>query len=312
MIITHKTEESQDGRILLGVLRREMKLSASLVRRLKQSSAITVNGESVYTNYVLKAGDEISADITAVEPASDLVPENGDIEVLFENSGLLAVNKLCGMLVHPSRAKYTGTLSNLAAGYLMKSTGNGCCHAVNRLDRDTSGVVLFAKNAHYKDLASRALKDGSAVKEYLAVVCGTFEEHSGIIDLPIKRAREGDMLRVVSPDGQSAVTKYETLSTHEYPFGTVSYLRLRLLTGRTHQIRVHCTAMGHPLLGDVLYNDEASRAISEKLGFSAQALHASYLSFRDPVSGKLLDIVAPINRTDMANISSDFGFLGLT
>ncbi|NCB53036.1 MAG: RluA family pseudouridine synthase, partial [Clostridia bacterium] len=264
----------------------------------------------VYTNYVLKAGDVISAGITAVEPPCDLVPEAGDIDILFENSGLIAVNKPCGMLVHPSRAKYTGTLANLVAGYLLKSSGDGSCHAVNRLDRDTSGVVLFAKNAHYKDLASRAIKDG--VKTYLAVVCGAFGEPSGTSALPIKRAHEGDMLRVVSPDGQSAVTEYETLAVREYAFGTVSFLRLKLLTGRTHQIRVHCTAMGHPLLGDVLYNDAASRAISEELGFSAQALHAAHLSLCDPVSGDRLDIKAPMNREDMANISSDFVFLDLT
>ena len=196
MTISHTTDDSQAGRILLGVLRREMKLSASLVRRLKQVSGIMVNGKSVYSNYVLKTGDVISADITSVEPSCDLVPEDGDVDVLFENSGLLAVNKPCGMLVHPSRAKYTGTLANLVSGYLLRITGDGRCHAVNRLDRDTSGVVLFAKNAHFKDLASRALKDGGSVKEYLAFVCGIFKDQSGTIDLPIKRAGERDMLRV--------------------------------------------------------------------------------------------------------------------
>lgn len=132
---------------------------------------------------------------------SDIVPENGTLEILYENEGLLAVNKPAGILVHPSRARYLGTLSNYVAGYLEKEYGFGCCHAVNRLDRDTSGVVLFAKNSHYKDLAAKALKEETASKEYLALVLGTVEPDKGTVSMPIRRLREGDMRRIVSPDG---------------------------------------------------------------------------------------------------------------
>lgn len=303
MKLTFKVTESYAGKTAYTVLRREFGCSASLVRRLKHSDGIAVNGISVFSNHVLALGDIVSADVTAAEPPCDIVPEHKKIDILYESEGLIAVNKPCGILVHPSRSKYTGTLANFVAGYLLDAEGSGACHAVNRLDRDTSGVVLFARNSYMKDISARALSE-SSVKRYIAIVHGVFDELSGVISLPIKRFEEGNMLRVVSSDGKPAVTRYETIMTGAIHGEAVSMLRLTLETGRTHQIRVHCLACGHPLLGDTLYYNDRSAELSERLGIHAQALHALTLSFTDPLTRRFETINAPLVREDMKNIAA--------
>ncbi len=294
MILTYKANESDSGRKVYSIMRRELHISAALTRRLKQAGAIFLNGLPAFTDRLVSPGDTLTIDIAAAEPPCDNIPEEGGLDILYEDNGLLAVNKPPGMLTHPSRAKNTGTLANIVAGYLLKTAGDGCCHAVNRLDRDTSGVVLFAKNSHMKARASSALSLPDAEKEYLALVCGAMDAPSGVIDKPIRRLTEGDMLRVTAPDGQRAVTHYETIGTAVFREWTVSLLRLRLETGRTHQIRVHMHDAGHPILGDLLYATEESRASAEALIIASQTLHARRLSFTEPVSGRRLDLTAPV------------------
>ena len=292
MILTFTAGPPDDGRTVYSVLRRELRLSQTLTRRLKQTDGIRVGGRLVYTDYRLTPGETVEADLAAAEPPCDIVPENGPLDILYEDDGLIAVNKPAGLLTHPSRARYTGTLANAIAGHLRESSGDARCHAVNRLDRDTSGAVLFAKNSHLKALASQALQAPEAEKTYLALVYGVMDPPLGIQDAPIKRLREGDMLRVPAPDGQKAVTHYDTLSVFTTAGSEVSLLKLSLETGRTHQIRVHCLAAGHPVLGDGLYCTPASLAVSDELGIVTQALHAHRLTFMEPVSGKRLSLMA--------------------
>ena len=294
MILTYTVTEKDWDRTVYSIMRRELLVSAALTRRLKVAKAITVSGVPVFTDYKLTPGEEVMLDIAAVEPPCDNIPEHGEIEILFENEGLIAVNKPTGIIVHPSRSKNTGTLANYVAGYLEAQGDGGACHAVNRLDRDTSGVVLFAKNSHMKSLASAALADGTAIKEYLALVYGNMPE-SGIIDVPIKRLEERNMLRVPSQDGQKAVTHYETINTTQVGEEYVSLVKMRLETGRTHQIRVHCLHIGHPVLGDRLYSTEESRSLSEKLNVTTQALHAQKLIFKNPLTIHNIEIVAQTN-----------------
>ena len=307
MIITYTATEKDIGRTVYSIARRELCVSAALLRRLKAADAISVSSVPVFTNYVLSPGETVTFDISAAEPPCDNIPEQGDIDILFENEGLLAVNKPVGILVHPSRSKNTGTLSNFVAGYL-GTQGDGSlvfpeehkrtvplcsCHAVNRLDRDTSGVVLFAKNSYMKALASEALSGQSSTKEYLALVYGILPER-GVIDAPIRRLEERNMLRITSQDGQRAVTHYETISVSKIGEEYISLARLRLETGRTHQIRVHCLHIGYPVLGDKLYSTEKSRALSMMLDISTQALHAYKLGFTEPLSGQYIEIKAPV------------------
>ena len=303
MIISYTATEYDTGRKVYSIMRRELRVSAALTRRLKTVGAISVSGAPVFTDYRLTPGEIVNVDVGAAEPPCDNMPEHGELDVLFENEGLLAVNKPMGMLVHPSRSKNTGTLANHVAGYL--ETGGsarylteelsprGTSHVVNRLDRDTSGVVLFAKNSYMKSLAVAALADTAALKEYLAIVSGEMPR-GGVMDAPISRPDERNMLRVVSPDGQRAVTHYETVDVRGTTDGcAVSLVRLRLETGRTHQIRVHCLHSGHPVLGDKLYSTEDSRELSGKLGITTQALHARRLGFTEPLSRQYMEIEAP-------------------
>ena len=289
MIISYTAREEDKGRKVYSILRFEMKASAALTRRLKAAGAIYVSGVPVFTDYRVTPGETVSADIGAAEQPCDNVPEQGEIEILFENEGLLAVNKPPGLIVHPTRSRNEGTLSNFVAGYL--SGSGGVCHAVNRLDRDTSGIVLFAKNSYMKARASEALSDKSAIKEYMAIVQGIMPE-SGVIEAPIRRLGERNMLRVVSPDGQKAVTQYGTINVCRLREYEASLVRMRLETGRTHQIRVHCLHLGRPVLGDMLYGTEESRAASRAFGITKQALHAHKLAFTEPLSCEYLEITA--------------------
>jgi 23S rRNA pseudouridine1911/1915/1917 synthase len=292
MVLRYTAGQTDAGRKVYSILRRELRISQTLTRRLKQAGGIRVDGRPVFTDYGVQPGETVEIDISAAEPTCDLVPERGALQILYEDAGLIAVNKPPGLITHPSRARYTGTLSNFVAGYLGQTSGDARCHAVNRLDRDTSGIVLFAKSSYMKALASEALGEPDAEKSYLALIYGKMEPPSGVIDAPIRRLREGDMLRIAAPDGQPAVTRYETLGVYFREGDETSCLRLVLETGRTHQIRVHCLTAGHPVLGDGLYNTEQSREAAEKLGVSTQALHAYNLTFTEPITGEKLSLTA--------------------
>jgi len=293
MLLSYTVVEKDQGRTVYSIVRGEMRVSQTLARRMKREGAISVSGTPVYANFTVVPGQTVVADVGAAEPPCDNIPETGPVEILFENEGLIAVNKPAGIIVHPSRSKNSGTLSNFVAGYLAASGFAPSCHAVNRLDRDTTGVMLFAKNSHMKAHASAALADSDAIKEYAALVYGRMPVQ-GVIDLPVRRLVERNMLRAVSPDGQRAVTHYETVRVFRAGGGEVSLLRLRLETGRTHQIRVHCLYVGHPVLGDTLYSTGLSQKLSQKLGIPPQALHAWRLGFTEPMSGDFMELAAPL------------------
>lgn len=281
MELTYRALPEDEGRSLQSVLRGSLRLSAAMVRRLKGADAFRVNGLSVHTNYRMLPGDEVR--LTLTEPEPDYPPEDGEIAVLYEDDCVLAVKKPRGMIVHPTHARLTGTLCNRVWGYLRRG-GEGC-HLVNRLDRDTGGVVLFAKNSHVCALMADAVTE----KLYHAVVCGVPGEERGSITFPIRRLSETDMKRVCAEDGSEARTDYRLLQTGN----GLSLLELRLYTGRTHQIRVHCAEMGWPLLGDKLYGTEKSIARSEALGETMQNLWCVRMTFRHPLTGESVTVEAP-------------------
>lgn len=282
MTLSYRALPEDEGRSLQSVLRNSLRLSAAMVRRLKAADAFRVNGESAHTNYKMLPGDALT--LTLTEPPPDFPAEDGEIRVLFEDEGILAVQKPRGMIVHPTHARLTGTLANLVWGYIQRTGGDGC-HIVNRLDRDTGGVVLFAKNSHVCALMGDAVTE----KIYQAVVCGIPAENSGSITFPIRRQSEGDMKRVCAEDGSEARTDYRVLQSGN----GLSLLELRLHTGRTHQIRVHCAEMGWPLLGDKLYGTDESIALSEALGETMQNLWCVRMTFRHPLTGEHITVEAP-------------------
>lgn len=271
----------RDGR-LLNILRGKMGLSASLVKRLKKQNAIFVESEPACTDRLVMKGEVVRVVIREALP--DFPLEKGDLDVLYEDEAILAVDKPAGIWVHPTPGRQTGTLANRAAFYL-KDEGCGV-HVVTRLDRDTFGVVLFAKNGFVHAQLSRMLQQGGVEKCYHAVVCGLPEQREGVIDLPIARRAGGSLLREVREDGQDAVTCYHVISTN----GGVTLLELEPGTGRTHQLRVHCAAIGCPILGDRAYGNDASVALSDGFGITTQQLCAVSLRFAHPLSGEPLTI----------------------
>ena len=267
----------REGR-LSSFLRGEMRLSYSLMNKLKWGDWIQVNGVPQRTNFPVKPGDVITVRLDEEEP--EYPAEDGPLSVIYEDDYLLAVDKPAGMLIHPSRSKFDGTLANFVAGYYQKTGQKSAFHPLTRLDRDTFGIVLLAKNAHVHTL----LQETKVQKTYHALTFGWGEENCGIIDAPIARRPLPSLLRYVGPEGKPSVTEFAVLNRR----GNVCKLALRPLTGRTHQLRVHCAHVGHPILGDPQYGNEDSKAFSETLGLPYQMLCAKKLELEHPMTGECL------------------------
>ena len=265
---------------LSSFLRQEMGLSTGLMNRLKWKDAIFVNGEPRHTDYSVQPGDRIQ--VMLDEPVPEYPVEHGELTILYEDEDLLAVDKPAGMLIHPSRAQNTGTLANLVLGYYEKTGQKSAFHPVTRLDRDTFGIVLLAKNAHIH----RLLQTAKVEKTYHALTCGGPQEDEGSIDAPIARLPLPSLLRKVSPDGKPSLTRYQVLERGE----KTCRLALTPVTGRTHQLRVHCAYSGFPIVGDPQYFSEDSALLSKKLGFSTQQLCAKEVRFYHPVTGSALQL----------------------
>lgn len=277
MILTHTAQ--REGK-LLSFLRNELRLSSSLVKRLKWQNAFLVNGASAHTDRKILPGDVITAVLDEQTP--EFPPEFDPVEILYEDEAILAVDKPAGLLMHPSFYRDTGTLANRILGYYQKTNQPCAVHPVSRLDRDTFGVVLLAKNAHIHAQMMQALKERTIQKTYEALVFGT-PPAEGLWQFPIARKEGESLLREVRPDGQAAETRYKVLETKN---GT-SKLRLWPITGRTHQLRVHCANAGHPMLGDRQYGTEESLALRE---FPHQQLCAVQVDFSHPLTGAALTI----------------------
>ena len=306
MILSHRVTREEEGKALLLILRQSMGLSGTAVKALKRNGGIEVDGILRFTIYEVKAGELVTANLSQGEDESDNLPEDGELEVLYEDEALLAVNKPSGLIVHPTHNRNSGTLSNFVAGYLERGGSRPICHIVNRLDRDTSGVVLFAKNAHIKARAIEALKTGK--KGYLAITFGALRNPNGTINHPIRRLQPRDMIRIVAQDGKQAITHYRTLVTAKIGGQVCSVLDIILETGRTHQIRVHCLAEGAPLLGDPLYFTEASKACAKTLGLERQLLHSHTLPSPHPQTGEHTNLQAPIRDPQFLQALKTLGY----
>ena len=265
---------AREGRLssfLLG----ELRMSASLMNKLKWGDALQVNGVPQRTNYPVKPGDVVTVRLEEEDVAYPA--EEGPVSILFEDDHLLVVEKPAGMLIHPSRAKNSGTLANFVAGYYQKTGQKSAFHPMTRLDRDTFGIVLLAKNAHVHTL----LQTTDVKKTYHALVFGGPKEDTGVIDAPIARRPLPSLLRQIHPEGKPSVTEFSVLERQK----GMSKLALRPITGRTHQLRLHCAYKGFPILGDPQYGSEASQAFSEALGLRHQMLCAKTLEFTHPITG---------------------------
>ena len=258
----------------------ELKMSYSLMNKLKWGDGIRVNGEPQRTNYPVKSGDCVTVRLDEEEP--EYPAEEGPLSILYEDEYLLAVDKPAGMLIHPSRSRFNGTLANYVAGYYAKTGQKSAFHPLTRLDRDTFGIVLLAKNAHVHTL----LQETKVQKTYHALVFGGPVEDSGTIDAPIARKPLPSLLREIREDGKPSVTRFRVLERHSQ----ITKLALQPVTGRTHQLRLHCAYMGYPILGDPQYCSEASKAFSDDLGLLWQLLCAKRLELIHPITGEELTL----------------------
>lgn len=265
---------------LSSFLQNEMRLSAGLMNKLKWGTAIQVNGVPQRTNYPVQAGDVVTVDLQEEPP---LYPaEEGSLAIRYEDEYLLAVDKPAGMLIHPSRAKNTGTLANLVYGYYCRTGQKSAFHPLTRLDRDTFGIVLLAKNAYTHTL----LQQTRVEKTYHALTFGGPAEDTGEIDAPIARRPLPSLLRFVSEEGKPSLTRWQVLQRQEQ----VCKLALTPVTGRTHQLRVHCAYRGFPILGDPQYGSPESQRFSQELDLPHQMLCAKRLQLRHPITGENLTL----------------------
>ena len=267
-------------RLVRDILKSELCLSVNAIKKVKRGGLL-VDGREVTVRHLLTEGEVLTVSFPE-EEGSDILPCELPLDIVYEDDYILAINKAPNMPVHPCRGNHLPTLAEGVMFYL----GEGFVfRAVNRLDRDTSGIVLIAKDADTAYRLGEQLKRGEIRKEYLALACGIPEKESGTIDAPIARESEGNIRRVVREDGKAAITEYTLLDSFEHEGKTVSLLRVSPITGRTHQIRVHLSYIGIPLLYDFLYG--------EREGDKHYFLHCERVHFVHPTTGEGLEIVAP-------------------
>lgn len=275
-IVKYTIPEEYDGKRVIAYLRGEAGISARLLKSLKRiENGITLNGGHIRTIDILHMGDELKIEIPC--PESDIEPTDIPIDVIYEDDDLIAVNKSPFLACHPTHNHQGDTLANALAYHLKGEGKQSVFRAVGRLDKGTSGIVICALNKH-----SAAKIPKSAEKEYLAVVSGKAEKF-GTIDKPIYRPDPMKTLRAVGEQGDRAVTHWETLATD----GRKSLVRIKLETGRTHQIRVHFASIGMPLVGDSLYG-------TDEMSLGHQLLHCAKVSFVHPVTGEQITLEAPM------------------
>ena len=278
-------EDVKNGLPIKEILRCNFKLSSRLNKKIKRENLILLNEKSVKTYLLPEAGDILS--ISMPDEISDFNPEEIPIEIVYEDDDLLVINKQAGIVVHPTKGHHSHTIANGIMKYMLDSKQSFKIRFINRLDMDTSGLLVAAKNSHVQDNFTKQVANHLVEKKYLAVVKGILEKDEGVIDLPIGRPDIEKPERAVVQDssGADSITHYRVIERYKAGYTLVELI---LKTGRTHQIRVHMSHMGHPVVGDHLYGGSNVHLIER------QALHAYKLSFYKSVTKEKLQLEAPV------------------
>ena len=262
-------------------------ISRSRIAKLIKDGGVSVCGRAMKSSYVLQPSDIVSFLLPDNE-LPDIEPEDIPLDILYEDEAVIIVNKPKGMVVHPAAGHYSGTLVNALMYHCRDLSGiNGVMRPgiVHRIDKDTTGSLIVCKNDTAHTDIAKQLSSHSIDRRYRAVVYGRFNDANGTVDLPIGRDRKDRKKMAVDPGGRRAVTHYTVLES----FRDYSYIECRLETGRTHQIRVHMTHIGHPILGDQVYGVRRSGIHTE-----GQTLHAYFLGFKSPATGGYIEVTAPL------------------
>ena len=282
-----KVEEKYDGIVIREFLKEELELSSRLIRRAAIEKRIFVNKEVVRMRKVLHIGDIVEVKLERVE-SQDIIPEKMNLNIVYEDDDILVLNKPPYTVVHPTRGYPTGTLANGILYYFNETNQNCIVRLVSRLDMDTSGLIIIAKNQYAHMALSKEMQLNHLEKRYLAVVHGHLEEEEGTIDLPIFKPENEESIfkRIIDERGQRSITHYKVIKKFE----NADLVECLLETGRTHQIRVHLSHIGHPIYGDSLYGDGED----EKELIPRQALHAYGLDFKSPRTKEQLSLRAEL------------------
>lgn len=282
--------QEEEGKRVDAILRRHG-LSTSAIRRAKhRPQGLLLDGEDIYTSYLVHAGQTVA--ILADDRApSAITPSGGAVDIRYEDDDLLVVDKPPGLAVHPCAGSWDDSLGARLVNYYQKTGLEADFHPVHRLDKCTSGLMVVAKHPAAQHALTAALHSGDFLREYLAVCEGWPDPPAGVVDAPLGHSDDSFIRQEVRPDGKSARTHYETVEAT----ARFALLRLRLETGRTHQIRVHMAHIGHPLAGDFLYGTEEPELIGRP------ALHSTYLELCQPFTGQRLTLASPLP-PDMARL----------
>ena len=274
-ILEKKVINIGEGTKIREYLKNELGLSTRLIRSASIDKRIFVNDEVVRMNRILNSGEIIKIDL-AKDESQDIAPEKMDIDIIYEDEDILVVNKKPFMVVHPTKSYQSGTLANGVINYFEESNQNCIVRLVSRLDMNTSGLIIIAKNQFSHGMLSKEMSENKVEKRYLAIIHGNLQKDSGTIDLPIYKPEgiENGIRRVIDKRGQRSITHYKVIES----FKNASLVECKLETGRTHQIRVHLSSIGNPIYGDILYGYGEQE---EKL-INRQALHAYALDFESP------------------------------
>lgn len=266
------------------ILKQKFKISARLQHKLITSKQIFLNGNQADSRIAPQINDVITVNLDFNEESENIIPTPIPLNIIYEDEALLILDKPAGIAVHPSISHYTDSLANGVKYYFDTIGLKRKIRPVNRLDLNTSGLIVFAKNEYVQECLIQQMQTNEFKKEYLAIVHGIFENVQGTINLPIARKENSIIERHISENGQEAVTHYEVLKTSN----DLSLVHCTLQTGRTHQIRVHMSAIGHPLVGDTLYGSDFSDSITR------QALHSYKISFIHPISHQIVSFTSEL------------------
>lgn len=290
--IQYKIEEQHNGKCISMFLKEKEYSRAVIIELKKTKTGIQKNGTWAGVNEILNTGDILEIRLTEQRSSENIVPKELQLDILYEDEDILVVNKPYDTPIHPSVNNYNNTLANGVVHYYQQQNKPYIFRCINRLDRDTTGVTILTKNLISASILSKRMKERGLSRTYVAFVEGITKEE-GTIDLPIGR-EEGTIIKrkIDEKEGKHAVTHYCKLEELQVEGKAVSVVALQLETGRTHQIRVHMASIGHPLLGDFLYN-ESNHMLTR------QALHAVSCAFYHPITGEYKRITAPLPK-DMA------------